>query len=245
MPPEVRRELLRAGVPLRGLLLERFQANRLEVRVDPDVPPAGRNGVLEEHLLEDGEGVPRMFEEMEASFLHLPSLAIDAGQFSVTLRNTPAFEGPSVAWQHTIQSLPLGVGQKRVLLAHPNGFTNEDYRKLSGVDRDQAYREIQEMVTLGVVKPAEAPGRGAVYWVAPDLHEARAFLEARIPALRAHFARKAELKNADYREIFSVTRYAASRELRRLVEEGILRLEGERRGAKYLPGPVLGPARAE
>ncbi len=89
-----------------------------------------------------------------------------------------------------------------------------------------------------------APGRGAVYRVAPDLHEARAFLEARIPALRAHFARKAELKNADYREIFSVTRYAASRELRRLVEEGILRLEGERRGAKYLPGPVLGAARA-
>lgn len=41
-----------------------------------------------------------------------------------------------------------GINQKRVLLANPDGFSNEMYRKLTGVDRDQAYREIQELVTL-------------------------------------------------------------------------------------------------
>lgn len=127
-----------------------------------------------------------------------------------------------------------------MLVAHPGGFTNEDYRRLNSVDRDQAYREIQEMVSLGVLAPTDTHGRGAVYRVAPFLHEARAFIEGRIPRLRSHFSTQPSLRNADYREMFGVTRYAAVRELRRLVEEGYLRLEGERRGARYVPGPALG-----
>ncbi len=127
-------------------------------------------------------------------------------------------------------------------LAHPEGFTNEDYRKLNRVDRDEAYREIRSLVQTGVLREAEAPGRGAVYRVAPDLHEARAFLEGRILSLREHSHRQARLRNADYRVRFGLTRHAARRELRRLVEQGVLRLEGERRGGHYLPGAVLGAA---
>ena len=107
------------------------------------------------------------------------------------------------------------------------------------MDRDQAYREIQEMVSLGLLLPPEAHGAGAVYRLAPGLHEARAFLSARVPRLREHLAAQPFLRNADYRELFGVTRFTAVRELRRLVQEGYLRLEGERRGARYVPGPAL------
>lgn len=124
-----------------------------------------------------------------------------------------------------------------MLLANPGGFTNEDYRRLNGVDRDQAYREIQEMVGLGAVVAPEAHGRGAVYRVAAYLHERRAFLEMRLPTLRQFFAQKAGLQNSDYRALFSVTREMALREMKRLVELGFLELRGERRGARYLPGP--------
>jgi Fic family protein len=176
---------------------------------------------------------------MEASSLRVPGLDIEAGEFQVTLRNEPVFVGPTAEWQEIVNRLPLGVAQKRVLLSNPNGFTNEDYRRLNNVDRDQAYREIQEMVSAGILAPAEAAGRGAVYHLSPNVAEEREFVEGRLPTLRDHFRRQSILQNADFRALFSVSRIKAARELGRLVEEGYLRLEGKGRGAQYLPGELL------
>ena len=125
-------------------------------------------------------------------------------------------------------------------MVHGSGFPAG---KLAG-DLDgrpsEAYRQIRELVRAGILQEAEAPGRGAVYRVAPDLHQARAFLEGRLPGLRAHLRGQSRLKNADYRQIFGLTRHAARRELKELVDRGFLVLEGERRGAHYLPLPALG-----
>ena len=260
-----------------------FFEDRMEVKSPGDlVPPvtldllrsrtpvhASRNPLIVRLLVEaglmreEGEGIARMFEEMEASYLNGPELTLEATTFTVTLRNEPIFAGASAEWQATVRRLPLSLAQRRVLVAHPDAFTNEDYRRLNGVDRDEAYREIQEMVALGFVLPAEAPGRGAVYRIAreaaeraarryardvnaknaiPPAHTGRApaWLAERAAALRSYFAEHAFLKNADYRELFDLGRDAAVRELRRLVQEGYLRMEGERRGARYLPGPALG-----
>jgi ATP-dependent DNA helicase RecG len=173
-------------------------------------------------MREEGEGIPRMFEEMESSFLHAPELLVEGGEFKVTLRNEPVF-----------------VGQKRILIARPDGFSNEEYRTLNSVNRDQAYREIQQMVEQGILVAPEAHGRGAVYRLAPGLHETRTFLARRLPALRMHLATAGFLKNADYRTLFETTRFVALRELRRLVADGYLTPEGERRGARYVAGPAL------
>ncbi|MBI5629044.1 MAG: hypothetical protein HY953_09005, partial [Candidatus Rokubacteria bacterium] len=236
-----------------------FFEDRMEVKSPGDlVPPvtldllrsrtpvhASRNPLLVRVLVEvglmreEGEGIPRIFDEMERSFLRAPEFRVGASELTVLLRNEPIFAGPSSEWQRIVQDLPLSVAQKRILLAHPEGFANADYQRLNGVDRDQAYREIQGMIGLGVIMPAEVPGRGAVYHVATDLREARAFLQMRVPRLREFFLRQVHLKNADYREMFAVTRDAATRELRRLAQEGYLRMEGERRGARYVPGPSL------
>jgi ATP-dependent DNA helicase RecG len=224
--PPVTLEALRERRPVHA------SRNPLIVRVLADV------GIMRE----EGEGIPRMFEEMERSYLHAPQLREEAGQFAVVLRNEPMFTGPSPEWAAIVGQLPLSPAQRRVLLAHPEGFTNEDYRRLNSVDRDQAYREIQEMVSLGVVLSAEAPGRGAVYRVAPDLHETRAFMEARLPKIKTFLDQHLYVKNADYRALFGITRQEAVRELRRLVQDGYLRMEGERRGARYLPGPGLAQA---
>lgn len=101
-------------------------------------------------MRDEGEGVPRIFEEMEESLLKQPGLAVEAAQFCVTLRNEPIFAGPPTEWQAVVSQLPLTTSQKRVLLAHPGGFSNEDYRTLNNVDRDQAYKELQEMVAASV-----------------------------------------------------------------------------------------------
>lgn len=190
-------------------------------------------------MREEGEGIPRMFDEMEASLLRLPELAVEAGQFSVLLRNDPIFEGPSSEWQRVIESLGLPVPQKRILLAHPDGFTNEDFRRLNGVDRDAAYRAIQEMVAGGLVMSPDSAGRGATYKVNPDLVAARNFLAARIPELVRHVRSHGHITNTEYRNLFGVNRDIAFRELKRLVQDGFLQPEGHRRGARYVVGPAL------
>jgi hypothetical protein len=96
------------------------------------------------------------------------------------------------------------------------------------------------MIALAVIQSAKKPGRGAIYRIAKDLLQKRAFLGQRLPALRSFFATRTRLKNADYRELFSLTRQASLRELRLLVEQGFLRMEGERRADHYVPLPPLG-----
>ena len=95
------------------------------------------------------------------------------------------------------------------------------------------------MIAAGVVVPAEAPGRGAVYRLPQHLRETKAFLASRAARLRDHFAHHPQFRNADYREWFGITRAAARHELKRLVDLGFLKMEGVRRGARYLPGPEL------
>ena len=203
--------------------------NPLIVRILADV------GIMRE----EGEGIPRIYEEMEDSFLQPPQLEAFDATFRLTLFNTPIFDTPSGTWRGIVGDLPLTTNQKRVLLAHPGGFTNENYRELSSLDRDQAYREIQEMVAAGVVRPAEAPGRGAVYRLSPDLRQSVKWLEQRLPRIRELIATKGSLTNTHYRNLFQVTRYTAARELKRLVEEDFLELVGQKRGARYVPGPKL------
>ena len=69
------------------------------------------------------------------------------------------------------------------------------------------------------------------------------FASSRLAGLGEHFLRHPSLSNADYRRIFAVSRYTAARELRRLVESGLLRMEGKGRGVRYLPEPSLEAAR--
>ena len=190
-------------------------------------------------MRDEGEGVPRIFEEMQESLLKQPELMIDAAQLAVVLRNQPVFSGPSAEWQGLVSQLQISVAQKRVLLAHPGGFSNEDYRALNAVDRDEAYKQIQEMVAMGVLQPPSSAGRGAIYLPAPGLLQSRAWLEKRVPFLQAFFKAHDRLTNTDYREMFNVTRFAAIRDLRRLTEEGFLMLEGERRGSCYRAGQLL------
>jgi ATP-dependent DNA helicase RecG len=190
-------------------------------------------------MREEGEGIPRMYEEMEESFLKHPEFHVEQSLFSVTLRNQPIFEGPSAEWKGIVERLGLTSSQKRVLLGHPDGFSNEDYRKLANLDRDHAYREIQDLIAMGVVQSSGAAGRGAVYYPSPNLLQTRTWLENRIPKLITYFQVHDEISNMEYRRLFDLSRYAAVRELKRLVEENFLKPGGAGRGAHYTMGTAL------
>ncbi|MDQ1493007.1 MAG: oxidoreductase [Actinomycetota bacterium] len=65
----------------------------------------------------------------------------------------------------------------------------------------------------------------------------KVLLEARLPELRGFLATHDFVKNADYRQLFGVSRSVALRELRRVANEGFVEMVGERGGARYVPGP--------
>lgn len=234
-----RMEVLSPGAPIAPITVEALR--------ERGGMHASRNPLIARVLVElglmreEGEGIPRMFDEMQRSFLHVPELSVTPDdRFVVVLRNTPIFESSDESWKHLVERITDSPAHRRVLLAHPGGFTNEQYREINHVDRDEAYRQIQEMVSAGIVLAADRSGRGAHYRLAPSLLEAHSWLRPRLPEIRRHLLEHDVLTNADYRRIFGVTRYVAASELRRLVDEEILELRGERRGAHYVPGPRFG-----
>ena len=86
-------------------------------------------------MRDEGEGISRIFEEMEESFLREPEIGVEDGVFFVPLFNEPSFVGPTPAWKKLVGDLPVSAPQRRVLLAHSEEFTNEDYRRYCQVQR--------------------------------------------------------------------------------------------------------------
>jgi ATP-dependent DNA helicase RecG len=192
-------------------------------------------------MRDEGEGVPRIFEEMQESLLKQPEISVEAAQLAVVLYNEPVASGPTAEWQAVVSRLDLTDAQKQVLLAYPEGFTDEQYQAVNASDRNQARREIEDMMAKGVLSPPAPGDQAGSYRLSRDLRETAAWLEQRTPQLRAFFESHDRLTNADYREIFGVTRFAARHELARLVDEGILVQKGERKAAHYVAGAELAP----
>lgn len=187
-------------------------------------------------MREQGEGVPRMFEEMERSLLRLPALAADAGSFTVTLRNEPIFRSADPEWVRYVRDLPIGDRQRRAMVAFQGGrLSSADYQNLNQVDRDQAYRELSELVELGFLKSSNKRGRGSTYQVASLASGAQRHEPIDVFARR--LATQGSIQNADYRDVFGIERDAAKEALRQLVAREVLVRTGNRRGTRYSRGP--------
>ena len=85
---------------------------------------------------DQGEGIPRMFAEMEGLFLPAPTLQIEAGLFALTLRNTPTLTTEDRAFVSRLGGLDLSDTEFRTLLeAFRRGhIDNARMRAISGLD---------------------------------------------------------------------------------------------------------------
>lgn len=203
---------------------------------------ATRNPMLA-HVLADvgimqggGTGFKRVVREMSDSSLPSPDIVHQHGMLHVTLRNEPQYAMAGPGWKNVVRSLPVSPDQKRILLARPDGFTHEDYRRLNAVVEGDAKQGVHDLVRKGITTCAftdedELP----VYYLTPELDDTRYFLEDRVPKLREFFRRDPKLRPANYRKIFEAAPLQASRELRQLVELGFLQEQGRGRGKGYLP----------
>jgi ATP-dependent DNA helicase RecG len=129
-----------------------FSRNPLLVRVLADLG----------YLREMGEGIPRMFQEMEQYGLRPPELSAEGFFFSVTLRNAPIYDEGTLRWLNQFAAWGVNFRQRRLLAyaySHGKSFATADYQRVGEVDRDTAYREIRSMVKMGIVAPLKPKSR--------------------------------------------------------------------------------------
>ena len=129
-----------------------FSRNPLIVRVLADLG----------YLREIGEGIPRMFQEMEHHALRPPEFSAAGFFFVVTLRNTPVYDEDTLRWLSQFRPADINFRQRRLLAfayCHGKTFSTAEYERIAEVDRDTAYREIRSMVKSGIVAPLKPKSR--------------------------------------------------------------------------------------
>jgi ATP-dependent DNA helicase RecG len=145
-PPPVTLEQLRRQKSIH------FSRNPLIVRVLADMG----------YLREMGEGVPRMYQEMETYGLNPPELSIEGFVFSVTLRNAPIYDEATLLWLNQFRNSQINLRQRRLLAyayCHGKTFSTTEYERIAEVDRDIAYRDIRAMIKTGIVAPLKPKSR--------------------------------------------------------------------------------------
>jgi ATP-dependent DNA helicase RecG len=193
-------------------------------------------------MRQQGEGIPRMIEEMELSWLRAPELESSARDFTVTLYNEPIFHGADQAWTHFVRQLPLDVRQKRALVAfHDRTFQSGDYQELNRVDRDTAYREMQDLEHRRLLR-AEGTTKARRYAVDPSALPKAPKSKTPLAGLVERMKETGRITNTDVRDALGLSRMDARKLLARWVEGGAVELKGERRGAHYVASTAWPPA---
>jgi ATP-dependent DNA helicase RecG len=129
-----------------------FSRNPLIVRVLADMG----------YLREMGEGIPRMFQEMETYGLNPPEFCTTGFIFTVTLKNAPVYDDDTLRWLNQFAAAQLNQRQRRLLAyayCHGRTFSTTEYERIAEVDRDTAYRDIRLMVKSGIVAPVRPKSR--------------------------------------------------------------------------------------
>lgn len=193
------------------------------------------------YMRELGEGVPRMFDEMERAGYYPPRFeAIGEGVVQVTLRNEPVYDRAMLEWLSKFKEVDLTGDQKRMLAyarSHGGNFTSRNYQDVIRTDIYGASTAIKDMIRKGVVRSLEKGSR--IYEVQEPL-AAQADMPSELAQLLPVLQRKGHLTNADIRETLGLTKISAARLLHELVASQLLTGTGKRGvGAMYSPGPRL------
>jgi ATP-dependent DNA helicase RecG len=188
------------------------------------------------YMREQGEGVPRMYEAMEAEGLYPPSFQIEADViFAVILRNEPVYSPETRRWLRQYDGMGLTGDQKRLLAyakEHDGTFTSQAYQRLASVDIYQASKDIKDLIRKDLVRLPSKGGR--VY----ELRQAERISAPEPPpeyrVLLPILEGQGFVRNRDIRDALGVSSLKANRIAKALEATGWLRREGNRRGTRYL-----------
>lgn len=186
------------------------------------------------YMRELGEGIPRMFNEMEQQGFYPPRFESVGGMnFEVVLRNQPVYGRETMEWLRRFDAHDLSGDQKRLLAyahAHSNRFTSREYQKLSGLDLYGASNSIKDLIRKSIVHALEKGGR--IYEV-PDAPQMEVGMPDEMEQLLPLLQAKASISNEDIRGALGVSRASATRVANELVRTDWLERQGTGRWTRY------------
>ncbi len=195
------------------------------------------------HMRALGEGIPRIFQEMERHGLNPPELREEGNFCCLVFRNTPLLDDSTLAWLKQFSAFPLNPRQKRILTyarVHGGIFSSSDYQKF-GVDRDGAYLEIKALVRQGLAEPLKKHGK--VYRVR-EIREAGSSLPG-LTWVMEFLKEKGYFTFQELKLPPSLSRKKARALIRDLVDEGYLTSSGKGKATHYQMIEKLKPSLEE
>ena len=119
---------------------------------------------------EQGEGVPRMFSEMDDAFLRQPDISVGPRNFAVALHNTPVLTEADYAFIAQMPDFDLSRHEIRILIhAHHNGqVDNATLRGISGLDTLSASVVLRGMREKGLLELHSFGSRSYYTLILPD-----------------------------------------------------------------------------
>ena len=186
------------------------------------------------YMRELGEGIPRMFDEMEREGFYPPKFSLVGGfMFHVSLRNQPVYDRETLEWLQRYEGIGLTGNQKRLLVfakAHNGHFTSRDLQKLAGLTIYEASNEIKMLIRKGAVQQLQKGGK--VYRLsAPDQP---LILPDELTPVMQILEQQGRLTNHDVRQAMGLDRKGALRIIQRLILLGIIKSENKGRRTHYV-----------
>ena len=200
-----------------------------------------RNRVLmrlmeDAHLVENrGSGIRAMIDAMRRLNLEPPRFQDRRASFLVTFRSHTLMGPEAIAWLNRFAGRLLADRQRLALvyLRYNEQLTNSDYQRLNHVDSVTASRELRGLVQSGLVEQ-HSTRRWAYYTLSSAAKTETGPMplsdEERIIAyLREH----GSINNAECRDLLGADARRVNYVLQRMLAEGVLQRQGERRWARY------------
>lgn len=186
------------------------------------------------YMRELGEGIPRMFAEMEREGFYPPRFELVGGfMFHVALRNQPVYDRGTLEWLKQYEGLELTGHQKRLLVfarVHGGRFTSRDLQKIAGLGIYEASSEIKALIRKGIARQLRKGGK--VYQITGISQPAD--LSDDIAPLIHIFTQQGFVTNKDICQVFGLNRKSALRLIQRLVQSGKVRSEGRSPRLRYI-----------
>lgn len=205
---------------------EQSTRNRLIMRLMEDL-----------HLVENrGSGIKTMINAMRKANLEPPRLQDKRTSFWVTFRSHTLMGPESISWLNQFASLPLNDRQRLALIYMRNNeqITNSDYQRLNHIDSIAANRELNALVQLGLIKQHKTR-RWAYYTlevpVETQVPKATQTVEEQV---LGHIRRYGSISRAECKDTLKISDRQAKQLLQEMNKEGLIRLTGRGKGARYV-----------
>jgi ATP-dependent DNA helicase RecG len=192
-----------------------------------------RLGLVEEA----GQGIDRMFTEMEHALLDPPDFEEREASFVVRLRGTTLFTAEDRLWAARFGPLNLAPDATMALVyvRRHGSIKNEDLRNLRDLDRDASRNVLQGLVTQGLLQRIGTRGTSRYVLGAVAQRPRVVSSNEKLRIVLHHARRQGVIVNSDVRGLLDVDRLTARKILYELVTLGRLEAVGERRGRRYVP----------